>query len=312
MVRAKFIGGDWGTTQLRLFLCGEDLSRMEQLDGPGANRVCGAFERALDALIRNWTERHGDLPIILSGMVGSSSGWVQTPYIPCPVKPEQLAGGCIQLRNGRIQIVPGVSCRNRLDAPDYMRGEETQLLGALQLEPALREGRHLVCLPGTHTKWAILQDGSVHDFLTVPTGEVYASLCAQTTLVPSGVSSKTEVSVEGFTRGATRVRQFPDVPVLHQMFESRSLRLSGELVAEQAASYLSGILIGGDVSGALRLMLPSVTNEVVHIIGATALCRLYSIALTTLNAEAKVIDQHAATLQGLAQVDLHLRDQRAS
>jgi 2-dehydro-3-deoxygalactonokinase len=312
MVRAKFIGGDWGTTQLRLFLCGEDPSPLEQLDGPGANRVCGAFERALDALIRNWTERHGELPIILSGMVGSSAGWVQTPYVACPVKAEQLAAGCVRLRNGRIQIVPGVSCRNRLGAPDYMRGEETQLLGVLQLQPALREGRHLVCLPGAHTKWAILQDGSVNEFLTAPTSEVYSSLCSHTTLVPNGASGKGEVSIEGFSRGIARVQQFPDVSVLHRLFESRSLRLSGELGSEHAASYLSGLLIGSDVHGALQLLLPGVTNPAVHIIGSTELCRLYSIALNTVSDQISVIDNATATLQGLARVDLHLRDQRAN
>jgi hypothetical protein len=118
MVGAKFIGGDWGTTHLRLFLCGHELKALDQLDGPGANRVCGAFEKALDSLIRPWTDRHGDLPIVLSGMVGSSIGWVRTPYLPCPVEPEQIAGACIALRGGRIHIVPGLSCRNALAAPD--------------------------------------------------------------------------------------------------------------------------------------------------------------------------------------------------
>ena len=36
MVRAKFIGGDWGTTHLRLFLCGPELNALDQLEGPGA------------------------------------------------------------------------------------------------------------------------------------------------------------------------------------------------------------------------------------------------------------------------------------
>src|SRR5262249_9176725 len=180
----------------------------------------------------SWNERHGELPIVLCGMVGSSIGWVQTPYLPCPARPEQIAGACIELRGGRIHIVPGLSCRNPAGAPDFMRGEETQLLGALQLAPTLAEGRHLVCLPGTHTKWTILQDGSVQEFLTAPTGEIFASLCSQTTLVPPDGHVKSESNPAAFARGLARIRQSPETRLLHKLFESRSLRLSGELAPE--------------------------------------------------------------------------------
>jgi 2-dehydro-3-deoxygalactonokinase len=306
MVTAEFIGGDWGTTHLRLFLCGPELKALEQVAGPGVSRICGEFEKALDSLIRPWVERHGELPILLSGMVGSSIGWVETPYLPCPVRPEQLAAACIQLRGGRIRIVPGLSCRNRLDVPDFMRGEETQLLGALQLEPALSEGSHLVCLPGTHTKWSILQDGSVQEFLTAPTGEIYASLCSQTTLVPADVSAKGKVAMDGFNRGLERIRVSPDTPLLQSIFTSRSLRLSGELAPEQAASYLSGLLIGSDASGALQVLAPDIDHPRVHIIGSSQLCRLYSIALATLDAQVKCLDGSAAAVAGLAYIDRQL------
>jgi len=306
MLTARFIGGDWGTTHLRLFLCGPDFAALEHLQGPGVNRVCGAFEKALDSLLKPWTDRYGELPILLSGMVGSSIGWVQTPYLPCPVRPEQVAGACIELRGGRIRIVPGLSCRNRLDAPDFMRGEETQLLGALQLEPMLREGSHLMCLPGTHTKWAILQDGSLQEFCTAPTGEIYASLCSQTTLVPADVDTKGKTDSDGFNRGLERIRHSPSTPLLHRMFESRGLRLSGELAPGLAASYLSGLLIGSDVSGALQLLAPTIDHPVVHVIGSSQLCRLYSTALASLGAEVRSMDGSAAAVAGLAHIDRHL------
>jgi 2-dehydro-3-deoxygalactonokinase len=264
--------------------------------------VCGAYEKALDSLIRAWTDRHGDLPIVLCGMVGSSIGWVQTPYIPCPVQPEQIARACIELRNGRIRIVPGLSCRNKLGAPDFMRGEETQLLGALHLEPVLQRGLHLVCLPGTHTKWAILQDGNLQEFLTAPTGEIFASLCAQTTLVPADVNVKSETNPDAFARGLQRIRESPETQLLHRVFESRSLRLSGELAAEHAASYLSGLLIGSDVSGALRMLAPTVRTPVVHVVGSSHLSRLYSTALSALDGEIRILDGAAASVAGLAQI----------
>jgi len=303
MVSAKFIGGDWGTTHLRLFLCSGEPAALEQVEGPGAKRVCGEFEKALDTLIRGWTSRHGELPIVLSGMVGSSIGWVQTPYLACPVQPEQIAAACIELRSGRIHIVPGLSCRNTLGAPDFMRGEETQLLGALELEPMLGRGRHLICLPGTHTKWALLQDGCVHEFLTAPTGEIFASLRSQTTLVPADVNVRSEIKPEAFARGLARVREAPETQLLHKVFECRSLRLSGELAPEDAAAYLSGILIGSDVSGALRLFVPSSVSPVVHVVGSSQLSKLYAVALAALDGEVRILDGSAAAIAGLARIE---------
>lgn len=302
MVTAKFIGGDWGTSHLRLFLCDRQFALLDQVDGPGANRVCGAFEKALDSLIRAWTDRHGELPIVLSGMVGSSIGWVQTPYLPCPVRPDQIAGACIKLRNGRIHIVPGLSCRNRLGAPDFMRGEETQVLGALDLDPRLRHGRHLLCLPGTHTKWVVLQDGNVQEFLTAPTGEIFASLCSQTTLVPGDVNVRSEITEHAFARGLARIRQSPETQLLHKVFECRSLRLSGELASEDAASYLSGMLIASDVIGALKLLAPSTERPDVHVIGSSQLIKLYTMALAALESAVRVLDGSAASVAGLARI----------
>jgi 2-dehydro-3-deoxygalactonokinase len=302
MAVAKFIGGDWGTTHLRLFLCDPQSRVLEQIDGPGANRVCGAFEKALDTLKRGWTDRHGELPIVLSGMVGSSSGWVQTPYLPCPVRPEQIAHGCVGLRGGRIQIVPGLSCRNPLGSPDFMRGEETQVLGALELEPTLRAGRHLLCLPGTHTKWVILEEGQVQAFLTAPTGEIFASLCSQTTLVPNNARSDSDANA--FARGAARIRQHPQAQLLHKVFECRSLRLSGELAPEATASYLSGMLIASDVSGAVKLLAWSADKTpTVYVIGSSQLNQLYSTALHAQECGAHVIDGAAAAVAGLARID---------
>ncbi len=77
----------------------------------------------------------------------------------------------------------GMRCSNPLGAPDVMRGEETQLLGARHLDASLEDGKQLVCMPGTHTKWVSLHEGVVQEFLTAPTGEVFAMLCEHSVLV---------------------------------------------------------------------------------------------------------------------------------
>ena len=64
-----------------------------------------------------------------------------------------------------------------------MRGEEVQILGAMQLS-GLRDG--VFVLPGTHNKWAQVSDGRVTGFRTFMTGEFYALLSRQSLLDKNG------------------------------------------------------------------------------------------------------------------------------
>ena len=57
-----------------------------------------------------------------------------------------------------------------------MRGEETQVLGWLAQHPARRRGRHVLCHPGTHAKWVLVEDGRIVRFVTAMTGELFAVL----------------------------------------------------------------------------------------------------------------------------------------
>ena len=96
-----------------------------------------------------------------------------------------------------------MSCRNRFNAPDLLRGEETQILGALNLEDRLRQGRWVLCLPGTHTKWVVVEDGRVREFFTAPTGELFALLRDRSVLVrkPQGVGDQHDAGT--FKKGLT-------------------------------------------------------------------------------------------------------------
>ena len=50
-----------------------------------------------------------------------------------------------------------------------MRGEETLIVG-------LGLGDGLACLPGTHSKWALVEDGRITRFASFMTGEIYGLL----------------------------------------------------------------------------------------------------------------------------------------
>ncbi|HWW79662.1 MAG TPA: 2-dehydro-3-deoxygalactonokinase, partial [Steroidobacteraceae bacterium] len=257
MRAAKFIAGDWGTSNLRLFLCDAEGAALDAISGPGAADASGRFAPVFDSLTARWKESHGALPAVLCGMVGSSLGWTQAPYLPCPARPEQIAAACASLQEGAIAVVPGLSCRNRFNAPDFMRGEETQILGALNLAAELREGRCVICLPGTHTKWVVVDAGWVREFFTAPTGEVFALLRDHSVLIRGndGVASTTDM--DAFDNGLAHFNEFPQTQLLHRLFEPRSRQLSGEFAAEAASAYLSGLLVASDVHGALDVLCGS-------------------------------------------------------
>lgn len=295
-----FIAGDWGTSNLRLALCDARGNPLETRRGPGAADARGHFAEIFDAETAKWREAHGELPAVLSGMVGSTIGWVEASYLTCPVALEDLALQPLRVRDG-VSIVPGMRCRNLLNAPDFMRGEETQLLGACLIHPSLREGKQLVCMPGTHTKWVALQEGVVEQFLTVPSGEVFSLLCEHSVLVRDESTPIVHLAAE-FQRGLDEASRLPSVPLLHRMFQSRSLRLDKQLSAEGAASWMSGLLIGTDVGGALAQFADHDARAPVYVIGAPQLMDAYSHALAHRARSCIRIDGNEAALSGLAYV----------
>jgi 2-dehydro-3-deoxygalactonokinase len=297
---AAFIAGDWGTTHLTLALCDEDGQALETRKGPGAADSRGRFAEVFDELAADWHKAHGSLPSVLCGMVGSAFGWREVPYLPCPADLHELAEDPVVVREG-VSIVPGMRCTNPLGAPDVMRGEETQLYGARQLDASMSVGRQLVCMPGTHTKWVSMIGSVVQEFLTAPTGELFAMLCEHSVLVRDK-TTPIEHHARDFECGLAESAKHPDASLLHRLFQSRSLRLDKQLSAEGAASWMSGLLIGTDVRGALPLFSHHDAGAPVYVVGAPKLTESYAQALARSGRTAIQVDGAQAALAGLGHV----------
>jgi len=302
MTAPAFIAGDWGTSHLRLNLCDSSGHVLESRNGPGVGAVKADVAGAFFAQIEPW-KQYGALPAVLSGMVGSTIGWREVRYLPCPARPEMIAAGALRFEaNGRgITIAPGLSCRNRLMAPDVMRGEETQILGALRLEPLLAEGRQVFCMPGTHTKWVSLKDGVIEHFLTAVSGELYDILYRHSVLVNSKETVDGAAGGAAFKRALEKIKLYPDGELIHLLFEVRSGQLKGEIKQRDAADYLSGLIIGQDVSGAKRFFRADLaeSNGVV-VVSTPRLGELYAQALRTRDVAVRNIDGDTASLAGLS------------
>jgi len=290
------IGIDWGTSSLRAYRFAPDGGIAGRRYTPRGILTVGpdGFPDTLRSFIGDWI-RDGETRVLMCGMVGSRQGWMEAPYLPCPAGLNGLAAAAVTVPfdGADVRVLPGLSCRDRHGVPEVMRGEETQMLGA-----ALDTGEATICLPGSHSKWARMRDGCVVDFATHLTGEAFAALSGHTILART-LDAGARYHAGGFARGVARAKQGGGL--LRHLFGLRACALFDELQEEEAASYLSGLLIGHEVAAALE---DGVAPPVV-LIGAEELTPAYAVALDTFGVPHRKTDPDAAA-HGLWRVGTHL------
>jgi len=279
------IGIDWGTTSFRAFRIARDGTiRDRRASQRGIMNVPDArFAETLREEIGPWLAA-GEDRVLLSGMIGSRQGWKEAPYVACPAGAAELAAALVDVPFdwGTVKLVPGLSATDEAGIAEVMRGEETQVVGVL----AAIGGSGLACLPGTHSKWARVEDGRVAGFTTHMTGETFAALRGHTIL--SRMMREGPADGVPFDAG---VRRSGDAGgLLHHVFGVRALTLAGRLAETDSAAYLSGILVGHEVRAALAGM----AGVVVHVIGAPELTSLYARAISACGAYAERHDGEAA------------------
>lgn len=288
MAAAQLIGLDWGSSSLRAMRIGAGGELLEQRSAAsGASQLSGgaaAFGAALDALIADWHDL--DLPLLACGMVGSQHGWREAPYAACPAGAEGLLAAAVSVdwRGRELRLLPGLRCADARGVPDVMRGEETQVQGALQRRPALA-ARSCIVMPGTHSKWAELRDAAVQGFATQMTGELFAllrqhSVLARLMPVETSSGSAPAGSGEGFAAGVDAARDAGEGGLLHQLFAVRSLGLMQQLPPAELPDYLSGLLLGHELRAGLAWRAASgLADAPLQLVGEPALCARYALAL---------------------------------
>jgi 2-dehydro-3-deoxygalactonokinase len=275
MTNLALIGVDWGTSSARAYRIAADGNVVDTRSEPlGVQRLEGVtFPDAFATLIGDWAGLV--LPCLACGMVGSRQGWVEAPYVACPASLPALADGLVRTPGDELLIVPGVTTRDAAGVPDVMRGEETQIVGALPADA----DRVLAVLPGTHSKWARVERGQIVDFATFMTGELYAVLIEHSILGRLAQRSVAPAAGEAFQRGVRR--GLASGGLTHDLFGARTLALFGELPPADVAEWLSGLLIGREIRTACAwAQRAGYDASRVQVIGADALADRYVAALS--------------------------------
>lgn len=294
----RLIALDWGTTSLRAYLFDDGGAVLERRAEPlGILQVPDRDFGAVYARITSeWRARSPALPAVASGMIGSAQGWIEAPYVSVPADLDSVARALETVPDVGLRLVPGLAQRG--GAPDVMRGEETQLFGAMVQSAALSSGGTAV-LPGTHSKWVRVGRGRVERFTTYITGEMFGVLSRHSILGRlAEASADAAPPGAAFRRGVRHARDAAR-GLASLVFSARSSVLVGDLAAKDSLEYLSGVLIGDEVRSGLE------SDEHPRVlIGEPSLCGRYAAALEELGvAGVEVLGDTAPA--GLWQIALH-------
>ena len=290
------IAADWGTSNLRIWGIdhrGHVINTINNGKGM-AKLIPSEFEPYLISLIESWLPKEGNAkcPIIICGMAGAKTGWKEAAYLkaPCPpINKEKIIQVETDDQRISVSIVPGIM---QTSPPDVMRGEETQIAGYLSKNPDF-DG--IICLPGTHTKWAHISANEIVSFKTFMTGEIFLSLSERSILKTSVQSNDLD--------SASFLEAFEDTysnPALlsSKLFGLRAADLLENTSTKFLKSKLSGYLIGCELAGAKSYWL----GQNIIMIGNNDLCILYQKALKKLGLNATIENTQTVTLNGLKQV----------
>jgi 2-dehydro-3-deoxygalactonokinase len=265
------IAVDWGTTSFRAYLLDDAGAILDSVEsGQGIQNVAkGEHEATLAGFVGNWRRDGASPPILMSGMIGSRQGWVEAPYARAPAGLNEVAAAIVTIDSetlGEIGVAPGVVDDDAGLGPDVMRGEETQIFGALA---ASGRTDGLFVLPGTHSKWARVDRGRIVSFATYMTGETFAALRNHTIL--ARLMAAGDEDAKGFAAGV-RAAETLTAPgeLLHAIFMTRTLGLFDRLGAAQLPEYLSGLLVGAEILAGAREKGAAAT-----VIGSPALTKRY-------------------------------------
>ena len=283
----NWVAVDWGTSNLRIWAmnAADEIVHEIRSDQGMATLSPHEFEQVLLSHIEPWIMQK-KLLVVACGMVGSRQGWFEAPYAFAPIEPaaKWVKAHCNDPRID-LRILSGIaqSC-----PADVMRGEETQIAGFLAIDPKF-EGA--ICLPGTHSKWALISDGKIQKFQTALTGELFA-LLTQKSVLRHSLGTWND---DGFIEAVNQSFNEPEALAMRFF----NIRAQGLLDDDRfGVSRLSGALIGAELSATRNYW----QDKDVCIIGAGELGRLYGLALQTQVVSPRVIKASTLTLKGLTKI----------
>ena len=208
---------DCGTTNTRVYVLDDDnrcIGRGERRVGvrntsmTGSDRVLkdGLCEAIRDAAADAGVELKDIRFAVASGMITSEIGLMEIPHLICPVGLKELAENTVLTAPGQLIGIDvpilfirgtrndyGEAILKNIRNVDFMRGEETQMMGILE-EYDIQGSVNVIVL-SSHTKIIHLDGkGRIAASLTTLSGQLYEAICKETMIGKSLVEDLSEES----------------------------------------------------------------------------------------------------------------------
>jgi 2-dehydro-3-deoxygalactonokinase len=295
MSEAAYVAVDWGTSSFRLWLvdrAGDVLGERRSHEGMMAAGKLG-FATVLQSHLEAVGAAPG-LPVVVCGMAGARQGWVEAGYVDTPARLASILEHAVPVpgQDRDIRILPGIAQRDP-KAPDVMRGEETQLLGALGVGAA---NDATVCMPGTHSKWVRVNGGAVERFATFMTGELFGAVTRETILSHAVAGADEVEDIDAFRSAVIAAFEWPAFAA-NLLFHVRSGQLLYGGKPSSAREKISGTLIGLELAAGLAGEIPKAG---ITLIASGRLQRLYQLAFETVSVSVRSIGAEDAVRRGLS------------
>ena len=293
--QTQWVAVDWGTSNVRAWGIAADQSQTFSAQADkGMGRISRTdYPAVLTELIGG---RFPDGEIVVCGMAGARQGWIEAPYLETPADLHSLSLSAVtppDVPTGyRLRILPGI-CQRAPGHEDVMRGEETQLLGLLALQPGF-EGTAV--LPGHPLQ--VGEDSRrerravfVGDDRRTLRGAIRALRASPLDSAASGWGALTEAGIaEGMEVGLEHPELFTALA-----FRTRAAALLSDKGPDWCSGYLSGLLVGTEIGGHRDWL----DGDTVPLIGSARFGRLYGATLSKLGIKSIAIDAAEATIAGL-------------
>lgn len=253
-----YIYYDSGTSNTRIYLLDKDFEicftdkrniGSKDTSAAGDNTVLLEcfYELYKETLREKGLKEDDIIDLYASGMTSSPYGLHEVPHLELPLSLKGFAGKVYPFEEekyfGRtIYIVPGLK---RLD-PDLsfngnMRGEEIEILGALEELEKRNVKDVAVILPGSHTHVTHLLRDQIDDIISNMSGEIFYALQKDTVLAPI-LSEEYELDEDMVALGKKNVIRFGFNRAIYIAHAMRILETADE---KQRYSYAEGVVNGG-------------------------------------------------------------------
>jgi 2-dehydro-3-deoxygalactonokinase len=214
--------------------------------------------RRAEELMHQAGDDAGAPPVVISGMASSSLGWRELPYarLPFPLDGSGLLWQDVgplypSVATRAVQPVMLISgIRGELDV---MRGEETEALGLAQFLAERLPKDAVVIKPGTHAKHLRIQQGTITDFQSYMTGELFDVLRQHSVLRHSTTADTIDFVQSENLQGdfVAGVQAAAELGLSAALFRVRTRQLLENCAPPENTAFMSGVLIGAEVHDAL-------------------------------------------------------------